>query len=85
MSSLIRQRAQGFFRHWYATEAIPLVAIIGFAVSGGTWFLFRGISRPDVIWTRTNPQPWNDIKEGETPKLLDGRHKFDHAWRRPRL
>ncbi|KZV86067.1 hypothetical protein EXIGLDRAFT_724720 [Exidia glandulosa HHB12029] len=82
---VLRARTQGFMRHWFAIEALPLVGIIGFALSGGSWFLYRGISRPDVIWTRSNPQPWNDIHEGESPKILDGHHKFDHRWSRPRL
>ncbi|KAG8218325.1 Aldo keto reductase [Butyriboletus roseoflavus] len=68
--------ARQFMRNWYAVEAIPLYAVIGLAVGGATWYLTRLAQGPSVVWTRSNPTPWNDVKPDENTKMLDPSGKF---------
>ena len=69
--------------------------IIGGAVAGAGWYLFRLARGPDgqifdllriaflsdsqvaVIWSKTNPTPWNTVQADENIKLLSGHHKFE--------
>ncbi|KAF8529234.1 NADH-ubiquinone reductase complex 1 MLRQ subunit-domain-containing protein [Hysterangium stoloniferum] len=74
-----------FFRHWYAVEAIPLYAVIGFALAGAGWYTTRLATRPDIIWTKSNPTPWNNVKQNENIKLMAVNHKFDKSWSRDKL
>ena len=30
-----------------------------------------------VIWSKSNPTPWNDIQQEENAKLFNGHHKFE--------
>ena len=70
--------------------------IIGGALVGASWYLFRLSRNPDgqshnsslfspliidrlplVIWTKSNPTPWNTIQQDENIKMMSGNHKFD--------
>ncbi|KAF8499304.1 hypothetical protein JB92DRAFT_2982464 [Gautieria morchelliformis] len=75
----------GFLRHWFAVEAIPIYAVVGIAVGGAGWYVGRLASRPDVIWTKNNPTPWNNVGPNENIKLMTGNHKFDKSWTRDKL
>lgn len=59
-----------FRKNWYATEAIPLWAIIVTAVTGASWFMFHAAKAPEVTWNKTkNPYPWLNVDKDENPKL----------------
>lgn len=50
----------------------PLFGIMAFAVGGCTWYATRLARGPDVAWARkSNPQPWQSVKQGTTTKLYD--------------
>ncbi|TDL29804.1 Aldo/keto reductase [Rickenella mellea] len=68
-----------FMRNWFAIEAIPIYAVIGLAVGGAGWYLARLATRPDVIWTKSNPQPWNTVKQTDNIKLMAVNQKFDKS------
>ncbi|KAI9575020.1 hypothetical protein HD554DRAFT_141120 [Boletus coccyginus] len=74
-----------FMRNWYAVEAIPLYAVIGLAVGGAGWYLGRLAQGPSVVWTKTNPTPWNSVKPDENTKLMDPSGNFSKSWTRDKL
>ncbi|KAG8761426.1 hypothetical protein FRC14_003839 [Serendipita sp. 396] len=65
------------FSKWFAIEAIPIYVIIGGAVTGASWYLYRLGTRPDVIWTRKNPEPWQTVKQNENIKFMSIHKDFD--------
>ncbi|OCH95866.1 hypothetical protein OBBRIDRAFT_830467 [Obba rivulosa] len=74
-----------FMKNWFAVEAIPIYAVVGLVVGGGSWYLFRLARGPTVVWTRDNPQPWNDVKPNENTKLLSVNQQFEKSWERRKL
>ncbi|KAF8665644.1 hypothetical protein AX16_000099 [Volvariella volvacea WC 439] len=64
-------------KNWFAVEAVPIYVIIGSVVAGGTWYLTRLATGPTVVWTKSNPTPWNTIKPEEGTKLLAVNQKFE--------
>ncbi|KAG2742605.1 hypothetical protein P692DRAFT_20811415 [Suillus brevipes Sb2] len=77
--------ARTFMRNWFAIEAIPIYAVIGLAVGGAGWYLTRLARGPTVVWTKSNPTPWNDIKQDENIKILDVNSRFSKSWSRDKL
>jgi len=67
---------------WLAPEAIPIFVIVGSVLAGAGWYLARSARGPDVIWSKSNPTPWNDVQQDENTKILSGHHKFEKSWRR---
>ncbi|POV95619.1 hypothetical protein PSTT_16137 [Puccinia striiformis] len=54
-----------------------LDVVIGTAMGGAGWYLTRLARGPDIIWARhSNPQPWNDVKPGQTTKLMSVNQEF---------
>ncbi|KAI0723491.1 hypothetical protein C8Q76DRAFT_723088 [Earliella scabrosa] len=78
-------RRAGFMKHWFAVEAIPIYAVVGIVVAGGSWYLARLARGPTVVWTKENPTPWNDIKPDENTKILTVNQHFDKNWERKKL
>ncbi|KAI0260928.1 hypothetical protein BC834DRAFT_898066 [Gloeopeniophorella convolvens] len=76
---------KGFMRHWWAVEAIPIYAVVGAVIVGGSWYLTRLARGPHIIWTKNNPTPWNDVKQDENVKMMAVNQKFDKSWSRDRL
>jgi len=72
-------------KNWFAIEAIPIYVVVGIAVSGAGWYMTRLARGPDVVWTKTNPQPWNTVKPEENTKLMSVNQKFDKSWSRDKL
>ncbi|GLB33448.1 putative nadh dehydrogenase [Lyophyllum shimeji] len=72
-------------RNWFAVEAIPMYVIIGGVVTGAAWYTYRLAMGPSVVWTKTNPTPWNTIQPNENIKLAAVNQKFDKSWIRERL
>jgi len=79
-----RLRSQ-LMKNWFAVEAIPMYAIIGGVVLGAGWYTYRLAMGPSVVWTKSNPTPWNTIQPGENVKLGAVNQKFDKSWIRERL
>ncbi|KAL5530277.1 hypothetical protein ACEPAF_6534 [Sanghuangporus sanghuang] len=75
---------RSFLKHWFAVEAIPLYAILGIALTGATWFSIRQARSPSVIWTKSNPEPWNTVKPDESTKIINVNHKLDKRSLEPR-
>jgi len=73
------------FQKWFAIEAIPIYVIMTGAIGGAGWYMYRLSTRPDVVWTRKNPEPFQTVKPNETTKMMAGAHKFDGKWTRDRL
>lgn len=64
-------------------EVYPIVGILGVALSGAVFFGARAIRAPDVAWNpKSNPYPWQEIKDGEQVKLVALNQKYDHRWER---
>ncbi|KAJ7638484.1 hypothetical protein FB45DRAFT_1023274 [Roridomyces roridus] len=76
---------RGMMRHWFAVEATPIYVLVGGACIGASWYLYRLATGPSVVWTKTNPQPWNSISQSQGTKLLEVNHKFDDHWKRDKL
>ncbi|KAF8743814.1 hypothetical protein AX14_000224 [Amanita brunnescens Koide BX004] len=72
-------------KNWYAVEAIPIYVIIGGVMVGASWYLGRLALGPSVVWTKSNPTPWNTVKPDENTKLAAVSHKFDKSWSRDKL
>ncbi|KZV62285.1 hypothetical protein PENSPDRAFT_692654 [Peniophora sp. CONT] len=72
-------------KHFFAIEALPIIGIVSVVMSGGTWYLYRISQGPSIVWTRANPQPWNSIKEDETPKIMTIHQQASHGWHRDKL
>jgi len=83
MSTSILRR--GFMKHWFAVEAVPIYVLLAGALGGAGWYLSRLALRPEVVWTKNNPTPWNSVEQGTTTKLYHGRHEFDKSWSRGKL
>ncbi|KAJ1914786.1 hypothetical protein H4219_004631 [Mycoemilia scoparia] len=72
--------------HWYKHELIPIFGIIGGGVAIAAYAAGHALRGPDVVWDRrTNPHPWNDVKENETTKFIDPNGRFERKWSRERL
>ncbi|EKM80245.1 NdufA4, NADH dehydrogenase 1 alpha subcomplex, 4, 9kDa [Agaricus bisporus var. burnettii JB137-S8] len=69
-----------FMRNWYSVEAIPIYVIIGGVVVGASWFLGRLATGPYVVWSKSNPTPWNTIKPDEGTKIMEINQKFDKRY-----
>ncbi|THH21033.1 hypothetical protein EW146_g430 [Bondarzewia mesenterica] len=82
MSAKLRR---SFMHNWFAVEAIPMWTVVSFVVVGGTWYLARLARGPNIVWTKANPTPWNNIQQDETPKILTVNQKFDKKWSREKL
>jgi len=72
-------------KNWYAVEAIPIYVIIGGVMVGASWYLGRLALGPSVVWTKSNPTPWNTVKHDENTKLTAINHKFEKSWSRDKL
>ncbi|KNZ75694.1 NADH dehydrogenase [ubiquinone] 1 alpha subcomplex subunit 4 [Termitomyces sp. J132] len=66
-----------FMKNWFAIEAIPIYAIIGTVVCGATWYTYRLAMGPSVVWTKSNPTPWNSIEPDQNTKMLTVNQKFE--------
>jgi NADH dehydrogenase (ubiquinone) 1 alpha subcomplex subunit 4 len=61
---------RAFFKNWWRPEVAPLVGIIGFAVTGATWYVTHLARGPHVVWQpKSNPYPWLQVEEDAKLKL----------------
>ncbi|KAJ8086123.1 hypothetical protein AAF712_008270 [Marasmius tenuissimus] len=82
MSNLARK---SFMKNWMAVEALPILGIVTFVVTGGSYALYRSALGPTIQWTRSNATPWNEIKPTQGTKMLDPTGHFNERWSRERL
>ncbi|KAH9987898.1 hypothetical protein BJV74DRAFT_773704 [Russula compacta] len=68
---------KSFMRNWWAVEAIPIYCVVGATVLGCGWYLTHLARGPHVIWTKSNPTPWNNVKQDENVKLMSVNQKFE--------
>ncbi|KAF7724571.1 hypothetical protein EC973_000879 [Apophysomyces ossiformis] len=62
-------------------EIIPLVVILGGAVSWAGFMGWRQLRSPEVSWDhKNNPHPWQEIKDGEQVKLVAVNQKYNQRW-----
>ncbi|KAJ1655852.1 hypothetical protein IWQ61_004473 [Dispira simplex] len=81
-----RPTVQRFLKNWYTPEILPIVGIMGFAVGGASWYLYRLAWGPEVAWDKkNNPYPWLDIKPNENAKMLAVSKEFDGKWARDKF
>ncbi|KDR83500.1 hypothetical protein GALMADRAFT_235677 [Galerina marginata CBS 339.88] len=71
-----------FLRNWFAIEAIPMYVIIGGVIVGASWYTYRLATGPTIIWTKSNPTPWNTVKPDENTKMMSVNQKFEKSWSR---
>ncbi|KAF5387740.1 hypothetical protein D9615_000067 [Tricholomella constricta] len=72
-------------KNWFAVEAVPIYAIIGGVLAGASWYTYRLAMGPNVVWTKSNPTPWNSVQPGDNTKLMSVNQKFDKSWTRDKL
>ncbi|KAG6919316.1 hypothetical protein DXG01_007449 [Tephrocybe rancida] len=77
MSPNPRPLRSQLMKNWFAIEAIPMYAIIGGILVGASWYTYRLAMGPSVVWTKSNPTPWNTIEPGQTTKMMTVNQKFD--------
>ncbi|KAF8914138.1 hypothetical protein CPB84DRAFT_1669617 [Gymnopilus junonius] len=70
---------KSFLKNWFAIEVCSpcCYVIIGGVLTGASWYVYRLATGPTIIWTKSNPTPWNTIKPDEGTKMLSVNQKFD--------
>lgn len=77
------QLTQFLKRSFSKPEIYPLFAILGAALTGGTYMALHQAKSPDVVWNhKTNAEPWQHVKEGEQVKLAAYNQKYDGKYTR---
>ncbi|KAF9452007.1 hypothetical protein P691DRAFT_697965, partial [Macrolepiota fuliginosa MF-IS2] len=71
---------RSLMKNWFAVEAVPIYVIIGGVVVGASWYLGRLAFGPGVVWTKSNPTPWNNIKPNEGTKMMEVNQKFEKRY-----
>lgn len=68
------------------TGVYPLFLIMGTMLTGLATFAIHAVKGPDVVLARkSNPKPWESIKEGETTKMWNPHGRFQSYWSRDKL
>ncbi|EGG05666.1 uncharacterized protein MELLADRAFT_56354, partial [Melampsora larici-populina 98AG31] len=69
-----------FMKNWYDPAVIPIYVVMGTAVGGASWYLARLARGPDIVWDRhNNPQPWNNVQQGQNTKLMNVNQTFPNG------
>jgi NADH dehydrogenase (ubiquinone) 1 alpha subcomplex subunit 4 len=81
MSALVQ-----FLKKSQKPEVYPIIGILSVALVGAGYVGVHAAKAPDVAWDhKSNPYPWQDIKEGEQVKLLALNQKYERRWDRTKL
>ncbi|KXN86315.1 NADH dehydrogenase [ubiquinone] 1 alpha subcomplex subunit 4 [Leucoagaricus sp. SymC.cos] len=71
---------RNMMKNWFAVEAIPIYVIIGGVLVGASWYMSRLAFGPTIVWTKSNPTPWNTIKPDEGTKMMEVNQKFEKRY-----
>ncbi|WWD17429.1 hypothetical protein CI109_101870 [Kwoniella shandongensis] len=64
-------------KRWFPVEALPIFGIVGIAVGGATYYLYRLSQGSEVVWDRKSDwRPWDKIKHDQNQKLITVNHEF---------
>ncbi|KAJ3363616.1 hypothetical protein GGF31_000923 [Allomyces arbusculus] len=74
--------ARAFIKTWYRHEVLPIIAVVGVAMTGASAYVFRLARHQEVVWTRENPQPWNKIQAHQNTKFINLNEKLSEDFKR---
>ncbi|KAI9140225.1 hypothetical protein BKA69DRAFT_1125810 [Paraphysoderma sedebokerense] len=74
-----------FFKTWYRHEVLPIIAVLGVAVTGATWYCTRLLRHPEVVYSRSNPYPWQKVDQDTQLKLMTVNQTFGKKYSRSDL
>ncbi|KAJ7283444.1 hypothetical protein C8J57DRAFT_1053188 [Mycena rebaudengoi] len=74
---------RGAMKNWFAVEVVYV--LVGGTCVGASWYLYRLATRPTVVWTKSNPQPWQSVDQNQGLKLYEINHKFEKSWSRDKM
>ncbi|CAD6587305.1 MAG: hypothetical protein TREMPRED_004715 [Tremellales sp. Tagirdzhanova-0007] len=58
-------------RKWFPLEVFPIFTIVGLAVGGAGFYLFRLSQGSEVVWNRKGDwKPWDKVKQDQNLKLF---------------
>jgi len=60
-----------------APQVLPVSVIASLGCLGGIYCLARSMTRPDVVWSGRQPEPWNRVSQKTNFKFM-GHHKEAH-------
>jgi len=62
---------QSAFKKWVPIETLPIFGVVGLAVGGAGYYLWRLSQGPEVVWDRGGDwRPWDKIKQDQNQKFL---------------
>ncbi|KAG2212647.1 hypothetical protein INT47_000624 [Mucor saturninus] len=74
---------QFFKQSFREPEILPLVAILGVAFASAGYVGLHQAKAPDVVWNhKQNPEPWQQVKQGDQVKLAAFNQKYDEKFTR---
>ncbi|RSH82237.1 hypothetical protein EHS25_005947 [Saitozyma podzolica] len=60
-----------FMQKWFPTETYPIFGIVGLAVGGAGYYLWKLSQGPEVVWDRHGDwRPWDRVKQDQNLKFL---------------
>ncbi|WWC70356.1 uncharacterized protein I206_104306 [Kwoniella pini CBS 10737] len=64
-------------KKWFPAETYPIFGIVGIAVGGAGYYLYRLSQGPEVVWDRHGDwRPWDRISHDTNQKLITVNHEF---------
>jgi hypothetical protein len=60
----------------------PLMGIMGFAVSGASYFVYHSVLGPEIQLNRNKEAPNLSIQPHQTPKFWNPNGRFQEYWHR---
>lgn len=73
-----------FFKHSFREpEIVPLIAILGVALTSAGYMGMHQAKAPDVVWKhKQNAEPWQHVRDGDQVKLAAFNQKYDRKYTR---
>ncbi|KAI9220201.1 hypothetical protein BC828DRAFT_406015 [Blastocladiella britannica] len=73
---------RSFLKTWYRPEVSPIIAVVGVALTGASWYIVRLARHQEVVWTNANPAPWQKIEQTQSTKILNVNEKLTDSFKR---
>ncbi|WVW83747.1 hypothetical protein I302_105768 [Kwoniella bestiolae CBS 10118] len=68
---------RAFLKKWAPAETLPIFGIVGIAVGGASYYLYRLSQGPEVVWDRHGDwRPWDKITHDTNQKLITVNPEF---------